>query len=124
MDRNLKGLWASQTLGSLGLGSGLWAYGVGLPSLRLHPAAARDTTDRSEVLIVSHVIWGADLATLSGKSLHAATHFGSPVPKQCTSRSTQPIATTAFNLNGLVVNYLQISGYRTSGISICTPWAR
>lgn len=48
-------------------GLGVWAvaYGVGLPSLGLHPAAARDTRDRNEVLIVSHVVWGAVLAALS-----------------------------------------------------------
>ena len=54
-------------------GLAVWAvaYGVGLPSLGLHPAAARDTSDRNEVLIASHVVWGAALATL----------LGSPVPK-------------------------------------------
>ena len=54
-------------------GLAVWAvaYGVGLPSLGLHPAAARDTSDRNEVLIASHVVWGAALATL----------FGSPVSK-------------------------------------------
>jgi uncharacterized membrane protein YagU involved in acid resistance len=54
-------------------GLAVWAlaYGVGLPSLGLHPAAARDTSDRNEVLIASHIAWGAALATL----------LGSPVPK-------------------------------------------
>ena len=49
-------------------GLAVWAiaYGVGLPSLGLHPAAARDTSDRNEVLIASHVVWGAALATLLG----------------------------------------------------------
>jgi uncharacterized membrane protein YagU involved in acid resistance len=37
------------------------AYGVGLPSLGLHPAAADDTTDRNELLIASHIVWGAAL---------------------------------------------------------------
>jgi uncharacterized membrane protein YagU involved in acid resistance len=53
---------------ALGVGYGLavWAtaYGVGLPSLGLHPAAARDTPDRNEVLIASHVVWGAALGIL------------------------------------------------------------
>ena len=50
-------------------GLSVWAlaYGVGLPSLGLHPAAQRDTTDRNEVLIVSHVIWGAVLARMSDR---------------------------------------------------------
>ena len=52
-------------------GLAVWAvaYGVGLPSLGLHPAAARDTSDRNEVLIASHVVWGAALATLLGSSV-------------------------------------------------------
>lgn len=50
-------------------GLGIWAlaYGVGLPSLGLHPAATRDTKDRNEVLIISHGVWGAVLAKLSAK---------------------------------------------------------
>jgi hypothetical protein len=50
-------------------GLGIWAlaYGVGLPSLGLHPAATRDTRDRNEVLTISHAVWGAVLAKLSAK---------------------------------------------------------
>lgn len=50
-------------------GVGVWAlaYGVGLPSLRLHPAAAHDTKDRNEVLIASHVVWGAVLGKLTAR---------------------------------------------------------
>jgi hypothetical protein len=55
--------------------------GVGLPSLGLDPAAARDTIDRNTVLIVSHLVSGTVLASLSGKQLRPATHFGSSVPK-------------------------------------------
>ena len=56
----------SSVLGGIGYGLAVWAfaYGVGLPALRLHPAAARDTTDRNEVLIASHVVWGAVLGAL------------------------------------------------------------
>lgn len=48
-------------------GLAVWAlaYGVGLPSLGLHPAAPDDTTDRNEVLIASHAVWGATLGMLS-----------------------------------------------------------
>ena len=48
-------------------GLGVWAaaYGVGLPSLGLHPAAAHDTTNRNEVLIASHLVWGAFLGKLT-----------------------------------------------------------
>ena len=48
-------------------GLAVWAgaYGVGLPSLGLHPAAAHDTDDRNQVLIVSHAVWGAVLGMLS-----------------------------------------------------------
>ena len=48
-------------------GLAVWAlaYGVGLPSLGLHPAATDDTKDRNEVLIASHVVWGATLGILS-----------------------------------------------------------
>jgi len=54
-------------LSGIAYGLGVWAaaYGVGLPSLGLHPAAPDDTTDRNEVLIASHVAWGATLGMLS-----------------------------------------------------------
>ena len=55
-----------------GMGYGLlvWAaaYGVGMPSLGLHPAATDDTTDRNEVLIGSHLVWGAVLGALCADS--------------------------------------------------------
>jgi uncharacterized membrane protein YagU involved in acid resistance len=59
-------------------GLGVWAlaYGVGLPSLGLHPAAADDTKDRNEVLIASHVAWGAVLGGLT-----RSTVFGCKVSK-------------------------------------------
>jgi uncharacterized membrane protein YagU involved in acid resistance len=59
-------------------GLGVWAvaYGVGLPSLGLHPAATDDTKDRNEVLIASHLVWGGALALMA-----RPTDFGSPVPK-------------------------------------------
>jgi uncharacterized membrane protein YagU involved in acid resistance len=51
-------------------GLAVWAlaYGVGLPSLGLHPAATEDTKDRNEVLIASHAVWGAVLGSLTGKN--------------------------------------------------------
>jgi hypothetical protein len=51
----------------VGFGLAVWAlaYGVGLPSLGLHPAAAEDTNDRNAVLVASHVVWGATLGKLS-----------------------------------------------------------
>ena len=54
-------------LTGIAYGLAVWAlaYGVGLPSLGLHPAATDDTQDRNEVLIVSHVVWGATLGILS-----------------------------------------------------------
>ena len=57
----------SSVLTGVGYGLGVWAlaYGVGLPSLGLHPAASEDTQDRNEVLIASHVVWGATLGKLS-----------------------------------------------------------
>jgi len=60
----------SSTLAGIGYGLTVWAlaYGVGLPSLGLHPAAADDTKDRNEVLIVSHIVWGATLGALLRKS--------------------------------------------------------
>ena len=56
----------SSALTGVAYGVVVWAlaYGVGLPSLRLHPAAARDTKDRNEVLLASHVAWGAVLGAL------------------------------------------------------------
>jgi uncharacterized membrane protein YagU involved in acid resistance len=47
-----------------GLAVWAFAYGVGLPSLGLHPAAAEDTKDRNAVLIASHAVWGAVLGSL------------------------------------------------------------
>lgn len=57
----------SSVLSGIGFGVAVWAlaYGVGLPSLGLHPAAAKDTSDRNEVLIASHIVWGATLGALS-----------------------------------------------------------
>ena len=54
-------------LTGIAYGLGVWAvaYGVGLPSLGLHPAASDDTKDRNEVLIASHVVWGATVGMLS-----------------------------------------------------------
>ena len=51
----------------VGFGLAVWAlaYGVGLPSLGLHPATAEDTSDRNAVLVASHVVWGATLGKLS-----------------------------------------------------------
>ena len=57
----------SSVLTGIAYGLGVWAvaYGVGLPSLGLHPAASEDTKDRNEVLIASHVVWGATVGMLS-----------------------------------------------------------
>jgi uncharacterized membrane protein YagU involved in acid resistance len=68
----------SSVLTGMAYGLGVWAvaYGVGLPSLGLHPAAAHDTKDRNEVLIASHVVWGAVLGKLT-----QSRFFGSPVSK-------------------------------------------
>lgn len=54
-------------LTGIAYGLAVWAlaYGVGLPSLGLHPAATDDTKDRNEVLMGSHVVWGATLGMLS-----------------------------------------------------------
>lgn len=62
----------------LAYGLSVWAmaYGVGLPSLGLHPAARDDTRDRNWVLVASHAVWGAALGILS-----RSTFFGSSVPK-------------------------------------------
>ena len=56
----------STTLTGVVYGLAVWAlaYGVGLPSLGLHPAAQDDTKDRNEVLIASHVVWGATLGKM------------------------------------------------------------
>jgi uncharacterized membrane protein YagU involved in acid resistance len=68
----------SSVLKGVAYGLGVWAvaYGVGLPSLGLHPAAAHDTKDRNEVLVASHVVWGAVLGKLTQSKF-----FGSPVSK-------------------------------------------
>jgi uncharacterized membrane protein YagU involved in acid resistance len=60
----------SSTLAGIGYGIIVWAlaYGVGLPSLGLHPAATDDTKDRNEVLIASHVVWGATVGALLRRS--------------------------------------------------------
>lgn len=57
----------TSALTGIAYGLAVWAlaYGVGLPSLGLHPAATDDTKDRNEVLIASHVVWGATLGMLS-----------------------------------------------------------
>ena len=60
----------SSALAGVGYGLTVWAlaYGVGLPSLGLHPAASHDTNDRNGVLVASHIVWGAALgALLKGK---------------------------------------------------------
>jgi putative membrane protein len=61
------GLRRSSLLIGMAYGLGVWAvaYGVGLPSLGLHPAATEDTKDRNEVLIASHLVWGATLALMA-----------------------------------------------------------
>jgi uncharacterized membrane protein YagU involved in acid resistance len=58
---------ASTAFKGIGYGLAVWAlaYGVGLPSLGLHPAAADDTEDRNAVLIASHAVWGATLGKLA-----------------------------------------------------------
>jgi hypothetical protein len=65
-------------LTGIAYGLGLWAtaYGVGLPSLGLHPAAQDDTKDRNQVLIASHVVWGAALGMMTRPTL-----FGSSVSR-------------------------------------------
>jgi uncharacterized membrane protein YagU involved in acid resistance len=57
----------SSSMSGVAYGLAVWAlaYGVGLPSLGLHPAAADDTNDRNEVLIASHIVWGATLGRLA-----------------------------------------------------------
>ena len=74
----------SSVFRGIAYGLGVWAvaYGVGLPSLGLHPAAQDDTKDRNEVLIASHVVWGAVLGLLSRPTL-----FGSGVSKQRTAEA-------------------------------------
>jgi uncharacterized membrane protein YagU involved in acid resistance len=56
----------ASVLTGIAYGLAVWAaaYGVGLPSLGLHPAATQDTHDRNEVLIASHAVWGAVLGML------------------------------------------------------------
>jgi uncharacterized membrane protein YagU involved in acid resistance len=51
----------------IGYGLGVWAgaYGIGLPSVGLHPAAWTDTRDRNEVLIAGHLVWGLALGLLA-----------------------------------------------------------
>ena len=74
----------SSVLAGIAYGLGVWAvaYGVGLPSLGLHPAAADDTKDRNEVLIASHIAWGAVLGLLVRPTI-----FGSAVSKQRTGHA-------------------------------------
>ena len=62
----LVGSRRASVLSGIGYGLAVWAgaYGVGMPSLGLHPAAENDTTDRNEVLIGSHIVWGAVLGAL------------------------------------------------------------
>jgi putative membrane protein len=57
----------SSVLKGIGYGIGVWAvaYGVGLPSLGLHPSASDDTAERNVTLVASHVVWGATLGTLT-----------------------------------------------------------
>jgi len=59
-------------------GLSVWAlaYGVVLPSLGLHRAAQDDTEDRNQVLIASHVVWGAVLGYLTKKPASAQARFG------------------------------------------------
>ncbi len=54
-------------MSGIAYGLAVWAvaYGVVLPSLGLHRAATDDTKDRNEVLIASHVVWGAVLGKLA-----------------------------------------------------------
>ena len=58
----------SSPLSGIAYGLAVWAlaYGAGLPALGLHPAASRDTYDRNEVLVGSHIVWGATLGALVG----------------------------------------------------------
>jgi uncharacterized membrane protein YagU involved in acid resistance len=68
----------SSPLKGVAYGLAVWAvaYGVGLPSLGLHPAAGHDTRDRNEVLVASHLVWGAVLGKLT-----QSKNFGAPVSK-------------------------------------------
>lgn len=54
------------TFAGIAYGLAVWAlaYGVVLPSLGLHTAAASDTKDRNGVLIASHAAWGVTLGRL------------------------------------------------------------
>ena len=56
----------ASAVNGIAYGLAVWAaaYGVGLPSLGLHPAATEDTGERNEVLIASHAVWGAVLGIL------------------------------------------------------------
>lgn len=76
----------SSAAAGIAYGLGVWAlaYGVGLPSLGLHPAATNDTKDRNEVLIASHVVWGVTLGKLCWRP-----NFARAVPKQHNWRSPQ-----------------------------------
>ena len=57
----------SAAMSGIAYGLGVWAmaYGVVLPSLGLHRAATDDTKDRNEVLLASHIVWGAVLGKLA-----------------------------------------------------------
>jgi uncharacterized membrane protein YagU involved in acid resistance len=57
----------SSALKGMVYGIAVWAlaYGVGLPSLGLHPSAADDTEERNVTLVASHVVWGATLGRLT-----------------------------------------------------------
>jgi hypothetical protein len=75
----------SSALTGIGYGLIVWAlaYGVGLPSLGLHPAATDDTKDRNEVLIGSHIVWGATLGYLAGRGKGVegqGANYPSPLP--------------------------------------------
>ena len=80
----LVGSRRASVLSGIGYGLAVWAgaYGVGMPSLGLHPAAGNDTKDRNDVLIGSHIVWGAvlgalvaDLAPDRGRRLNARTNL-------------------------------------------------
>jgi uncharacterized membrane protein YagU involved in acid resistance len=62
----------SSMMAGIAYGLTVWAlaYGVGLPSLGLHPAATDDTKDRNQVLIASHIVWGATLGRLTRMESH------------------------------------------------------
>jgi uncharacterized membrane protein YagU involved in acid resistance len=60
----------SSVFTGIAYGLAVWAlaYGVGLPSLGLHPAATEDTKERNKVLIASHAVWGAVLGSLNHRA--------------------------------------------------------